>query len=178
MKHILKIAGSLLIDQLVGVISGSMMVLGVAFFFHNSLTGYLLAGALTIFLFAYTAYRSGFKGGFHDPYRVPKDPFYRGYLYKGALAGALSALPLLIIYIIYRITRGGTWSFLFMLSNMYWTWPLMGAFPNHQQLVMASAFAPIVLIPWLSYIAGYKGIIFSDIFLNLYKKIAARLPKE
>ena len=55
MKHILKIAGSLLLDQIVGCISGSMMIIGVAFFFKNSLSGYLIAAAITIFLFCYIA---------------------------------------------------------------------------------------------------------------------------
>ena len=178
MKHILKMVGSLLMDQLVGIISGFMMIIGVAFFFKNSLTGYLLAASITIFLFSYIAYRSGFKGGFHDPRRISKDSSYHGYLYKGALAGLIAALPLLITYIIYRIVRNGTWALIFMLANMYWTWPLLGAFPNHQQLVMGLSFVPMILIPWLGYIAGYKNIIVGDLFLDLYKKIVERLPKE
>ncbi len=178
MKHLFKSALSMIFDQFIGVIAGMMMPLCVAMLFSNRLPGYLAAAAITIFLYGYCAYRSGFKAGSHDPCRLPHDPSYRGYLYRGALAGALAALPLFVIYLVYVFTGSGNAAFIFMMSNMYWTWPLKGAFPNHQQLIMASAFIPMILLPWGGYIAGYKQFLFSDYIMGIYKKILSKMPEE
>ena len=178
MKQLLHTAGSLFLDQFIGVIAGMMMPLCVAMLFGNRLPGYLLAAAITIFLYAYCAYRSGFKGGTKDVHRATNTPSYKGYLYRGALAGLIAAAPLLIVYIIYKATGNGNAAFIFMMSNMYWTWPLKGSFPNHQQLIMATAFVPMIALPWLGYIAGYKQFLFSDLVMKMYKKIVERLPEE
>ena len=178
MKHLFKAVGSLFLDQIVADISAAMLVLSVAVIFKNSLTGYILAFIISFLLFTYTAYRSGFKSGMNDTRRVPKDPNYRGYLYRGAVEGALSAIPLLIIYLLYKFGNLW-WAWLgFRLANMYWYWPLSGIFPNHQPLIMLLAFAPMIIIPWLGYIAGYKSFILSDVFLKIYKNIISRLPEE
>ncbi len=178
MKHLFKGVGSLLLDQVVANISAAMLVLTVSVIFKNSLLGYTLAFGITMLLYSYCAYRSGFKSGIRDPRRVPKDPHYRGYLYRGAVEGAFAAVPLLLIYLLYQFGKFW-WAWLgFRLADMYWYWPLAGMFPNHQPLIMALAFLPMILFPWLGYIAGYKNFILSDVFLNLYKKLLSRMPEE
>ncbi len=170
MKHLLKVTAALLLDQLVGTISGFMLVLCVSVIFKNNLNGYLIAFFICFGFYAYATYNSAFKGGFRDTHRIRKDPAYHSYLYKGALAGILSAVPLLVIYVIYRMTGAGIVAVYYMIANMYWTWPMSNIFPNHLQTVFALAFVPIVFIPWLGYIAGYKNFMVSDLAVKLYKK--------
>ncbi len=178
MKHFFKGVGSLLLDQVVANISAAMLVLSVSVIFKNSLPGYVLALCITMLLYGYCAYRSGYKSGNRDPRRVPKDPKYGGFLYLGAAEGVIAALPLFVIYLLYQIGKFW-WAWLgFRLADMYWFWPLAGIFPNHQPLIMALAFIPMILFPWLGYIAGYKNFILSDVFLNMYKKILSRMPEE
>ena len=178
MKYLFKGIGSLLMDQLVANVSAAMLVLSVSVVFKNSLLGYVLALAITMLLYSYCAYRTGFKTGMHDPHRIPKDPMYRGYFYWGAVAGGVAAIPLFLIYLLYQFGHFW-WAWLgFRLANMYWYWPLSGIFPNQQPLIMVLAFLPMIVIPWLGYIAGFKNFILSDIFLNLYKKAVSRLPEE
>lgn len=169
MKYLLKTAVSLLADQVVGIISGFMLILCVSAIFKNSLTGYIIAFCICFGFYIYVTYLSAFKSGFHDSHRVIKDTAYRGYLYKGALAGLFSAIPLLIIYIIYKITNAGILAIYFMIANMFWTWPMSNIFPNHIQAVFISAFVPLIIIPWLGYIAGYRNFLFSDQFMKIYR---------
>ncbi|MBQ8894174.1 MAG: hypothetical protein IJ043_07170 [Clostridia bacterium] len=174
MKHIFKLSGALLMDQLIGVIAGFMWVLCITIannmLFKNDLIGYALALIICFGLFAYITYNSAFKSGFHDSHRAIKDMEYKGYLYKGVFAGIISAVPLLILYMIYRTTGSGIVAVYFQLANMYWTWPMIKIFPNHLQLVMVLAFVPMVIIPWIGYIAGYKNFMVTDILLKCYKR--------
>ncbi len=170
MKHLLKGIGSLLLDQLVGIISGFMLVLCVSAIFNNSLTGYTVAFCVCFGFYAYVTYNSAFKSGFHDKKRISKDPHYFGYLYKGALIGGVAALPLFSLYITYRISGAGILALYYMIADMYWTWPMINMFPNHQPFVMAFAFVPMIVIPWIAYIAGYKNFMISDQAIKLYKK--------
>ena len=174
MKHILKCAASLILDQFVGIISGFMLVLCVSTIFENSLTGYTIAFCICFGFYAYVTYNSAFKSGFHDKNRTEKTPHYFGYLYKGALAGIVAAIPLLTLYIAYRMTNAGIVALYYMIANMYWTWPMINIFPNHQQFMMAVAFLPMILIPWFGYIAGFKNFMISDLALKLYKKIVEK----
>ncbi len=170
MKHILKLIGALLLDQFIAIIAGCMMVVMVVTIFQNSLTGFIVAFLICFSFFAYISYNSAFKYGFHDSHRAIKDPLYHGYLYKGALAGALSAIPLLIFYIVYSITKAGILGIYYMIANMYWTWPMINIFPNHKTLAMLTVFIPMILVPWIGYIAGYKTFYFYDLVVKLYKK--------
>ncbi len=170
MKNLIKTVGALLLDQLVGIISGFMLVLCVSVIFKNSLNGYIIAFCICFGFYAYVTYNSAFKAGFHDSHRIAKTPSYYGYLYKGALAGAVSALPLLVIYILYRITNAGIIALYYMIANMYWTWPMGNIFPNHLPTVLALSFIPPVIIPWIGYIAGYKNFMVYDLAVKLYKK--------
>lgn len=170
MKHFFKLFGSLLADQFIGCISGFMLILCVSTFFKNSLSGYVLAFIICFGFYAYVTYNSAFKSGFHDHHRTIKDTRYSGYLYKGASAGALSATPIMILYIIYKITGSGILGVYYMVANMYWTWPMINIFPNHQPLVMPLVVLPVVIIPWIGYIAGYHNFLITDHLVNLYQK--------
>ncbi len=174
MKHIFKCIGSLLIDQFVGIISGFMLVLCVSALFENSLMGYTLAFCICFGFYAYVTYISAFKSGFRDKHRIEKNNRYFGYLYKGALAGVLAAIPLFGLYLSYRITGAGILALYYMITNMYWTWPMINIFPNHQPLVMALAFLPMIVIPWIGYIAGYKNFMVADLAVKLYKKFTVK----
>ncbi len=174
MKKILKAAGGLILDQFIGVVSAFMLVLCVAQFFSNSMSGYMVAFCVCFGFYAYTTYVTAFKSGFRDSHRIAKDPDYRGFMYKGALIGALAAIPLFIVAVIYFFfTKAAALAFFFV--NMYWYWPLGNIFPNHRTELMILAFVPMILIPWIAYIAGYKNFMVSDIILKQFKKMS--VPK-
>ena len=171
MKQFFKLVGSLLLDQLVGIIGGMMTVLCVSTFFNNSFLGYFV---FCFGFYAYVTYNSAFKGGFRDPRRIRKDTPYSGYWYKGALAGIVSVLPLLAILLVYVISGRPDWALYYMVADMYWTWPLAGMFKSHQMLIMSLTFIPSILIPWIGYIAGFKNFIVLDKVLELYRKYAEK----
>ncbi|MBQ7034787.1 MAG: hypothetical protein IJN34_03520 [Clostridia bacterium] len=170
MKQFFKTVGSLLMDQFVGILSASMLVLCVATFFKNSLLGFMLAFLICFGFYAYVTYNSSFKSGFRNRHRITKDKSYYGYLYIGALEGLVAALPLFILYIAYRSTNSPDLAFCYMIGNMYWTWPIASIFPNHQELAIPLGFIPMILIPWIGYIAGYKNFVVLDLLVKIYKK--------
>ncbi len=170
MKHILKTSLSLLIDQFMASVLGWMFVPFVIVFFKNSLPGYLLAFAICFAFYIYITYHSAFKKGSHDSKRPLKDPAYKGYFYKGAVAGLISAVPLMILYILYRLTVNPVIAVYFQNANMYWTWPLSRAFPNHVQIILILSFLPIVATPWIGYIAGYKVFYLTDVLMKIYNR--------
>lgn len=172
MKHLLKLSGSLLLDQFIGCISGWMMILCVSVIFKKSIVGHLLALIFCFGFYAYACYNSSFKSGFYDSHRAIDDIEYRGYLYSGAISGLISIIPLLTLYIVCILINAGILKFYYMVFNMYWTWPMTNLFPSHIDLMMGLTFIPMVLIPWLGYIAGYKNFVFSDYFIKLYKKLS------
>lgn len=169
MKKFLNFIGSLFLDQLVGIISGTMLVLCVASIFKNNFWGYLLAFIFSFGFYAYVTYNTGFKAGFKDIHRVQKDTSYRGHWFKGLLAGAVTIIPLIVVLIVYLITNNGIYAFYYMILNMYWTWPLAGIFKSHQILIMVLAYVPMIFIPWIAYIAGYNNFILLDKVVLLYK---------
>lgn len=170
MKKFLKFVGSLFLDQFVGIISGSMLVLCVASFFQNSKLGYFLAFLFCFGFYAYVTYNSAFKAGFRNTHRIQKDPSYKGFYYIGALAGMVTILPLFGLLMAYLLSDNGIFAFGYMIANMYWTWPLAGIFKSHQLLIMILAYVPMILIPWIGYIAGYKNFILFDKAITAYKK--------
>ena len=177
MKKILKGAGGLLLDQFIGVVSAFMLVLCVAQFFGNSLSGYTLAFCVCFGFYAYTTYVTAFKCGFRDSHRIQKDSSYRAFMYKGAIIGGLASVPLLIVTLIYFfITKAAYLAFFFM--NMYWFWPLGNIFPNHRPELMILAYIPMILIPWIAYIAGYKNFMISDIILKKIKSMSVIKTQE
>lgn len=172
MKRLLKLSGSLILDQFVGIIAGSMLVLCVALL-KNSLMAYVGAFIFAFSFYAYATYNSSFKCGFRDHHRIRKDATYKGYLYKGAISGFIAAIPLSSLYFVYLFTRSTNVFVVYMIADMYWTWPLKGIIPNHPLIVTTTSLIPMVIIPWLGYIAGYKNFLFQDLFVNLYKKYFA-----
>ncbi len=170
MKKFFKFIGSLFLDQLVGIISGSMLVLCVASVFQNSKWGYFLAFIFSFGFYAYVTYNSGFKAGFKDIHRIRKEPSYRGHCFIGFLAGIVTIIPLIALLIIYIITDNGVYALYYMIANMYWTWPLAGIFKSHQILIMTLTYIPMVFIPWIGYIAGYNNFILLDKVVLLYKR--------
>ena len=171
MKTTVKLAGSLILDQIIGIVAGFMFVLCVSAIFRNSITGYLIAFIICFGLYYYAAYLSAQKAGFHDSHRVLRDDSYKGFYYKGALAGILSAIPLLAIFLLYSFFQKKILAVYFMIANMYWTWPLCGIFPNHVPAVMSLSFLPIIIVPWAAYISGYRSFYFKETVFSLYKKI-------
>lgn len=170
MKKFFKFVGSLFLDQFVGALSGSMLVLCVSTFFNNSKLGYLLAFIFSFGFYAYVTYNSGFKAGFKDLHRIQKDPSYRGHWFMGLLAGGVTIIPLVVLLIIYITTDNGVYAFYYMIANMYWTWPLSGIFKSHQILIMGLTYIPMVFIPWIGYIAGYNNFVLLDKIVLLYKR--------
>ncbi len=173
MKYLFKMAGNLLMDQFVGIISAFMLVLCVSVLFKNRLSGYLLALLICFGFYVYTACHSSFKCGFHDEHRARRDLNYRGYLYKGAIGGALSAFPLLLCYVFYFLTKARIVALYYMIFSMYWTWPMQNIFPHHLELVMTLVFIPLTAIPWVGYIAGYKNFLLTDLLMELFRKFSA-----
>ena len=168
MKKMLSTVLSLLLDQFIAVISACMMFLPTVQFM-SSLWGYALAFAVCFGFYAYTTYLTAFKAGFHDSNRIQKTENYRAFLYKGAILGAISAIPLLIVVLLYFFVASQAWYGVFFI-DMYWVWPLRCIFPNHLYAVVLTAFIPMVFVPWVAYIAGFKNIMVSDWLIKLYKK--------
>ena len=177
MKKSLVTIGKLLLDQFIGVLSASMLVLCVSQFFKNSMTGYILAFCVCFGFYVYATYLTAFKSGFHDPHRAVKDQNYRSFLYKGALLGAISAIPLLVAHLLFLFVTAKA-SLAIYFINMYWCWPLSRIFPNHVQELIFYAYIPIIVVPWISYIAGYKNFMVSDLVVKLFKKISIENSKE
>lgn len=179
MKHLLKGAGLLILDQVMSVFVGIMFVPCVAMFFKNSLfLGYVVAFICCFAFYVYVSYITAFKKGFHDSHRAIKDLNYRGYLYKGALAGLIAAIPLIAVYIFYLVTGAGIVRRYFMIFNMFFTWPMFNIFPNHVPAIMILAFVPLIIVPWLGYIAGYRNFLFADLFAKLYNKWVPERPEK
>lgn len=171
MKRFFKMVGSFWLDQFVGIIGGSMMVLPVVTFFKdNMMLGYTLAFIFSFGFYAYVLYNSAFKSGFRDEKRITKDPSYRGYLYKGALGGVVAALPTAIFFVCCMIFKEILYLY-YEILTMYWTWPLGNILLwKNPHLVMGLAMVPTVLLPWIGYIAGYKNFSVFDKVLTAYRK--------
>ncbi len=170
MKQFFKTVGSLLLDQFIGILSASMLVLCVATFFKYSLLGFMLAFLVCFGFYAYVTYNTAFKSGFRNKHRITKDKSYYGYLYMGALEGLIAALPIIVLYIVYLSTKSPAVEFCYKIGNMYWAWPMRNIFPNHQAFFLPLGFVPMILIPWIGYIAGYKNFIVLDLLVKIYKK--------
>jgi hypothetical protein len=171
MKRYLKIIGSLILDQFVGIIGGSMMVLPmVTFLGDNMKLGGLIAFLFAFGFYAYVAYNTAFKGGFRDEHRIRKDLNYNGYQYKGLLCGLLAAAPLMLYFFVCLLLRANIFNVYYMVASMYWTWPLLQIFQGADRyLIMGLVFIPMVIIPWIGYIAGYKNFSVFDKILTAYK---------
>ena len=175
MKKMLKLSLSLFLNQVLGSISGFMCVIFVWVLFRDRMASQILFFAITFSFFYYIEYMAAFKSGFHDEARR-NNPSSKSYIVKGAVAGAISAIPALLMYIFYLVT-----SFIgseglhqmailyYRIFNMYYSWPLGNIFPNHIDMVFITSFIPMIIIPMLGYIGGYKNFVFCDLFLKRTK---------
>lgn len=168
MKNILKLSVSLFFNQILAIVAGGMCIIPSRLFFGNALIGSAVFLAVTLSFFAYIEYKAAFKYGFHDSDRRNK-PNSRLYLSKGLISGLISAIPLLVLVILYLISLfNGNLSLraastLFTgFASMYYAFPLSGIIPNHITEIFLTSLIPTLLFPWLGYIAGYKNIVIFD----------------
>ena len=156
-------------NQILASTGGIMCVIFVLLLAGSTLQAHLLFLALTFPFFIYIEYRAAYKYGFHDSDRR-NNPDSKAYLFKGALAGIISSIPLmlLIAFYIYCVTSGFTASMQFAklyvrIFSMYYCWPMCNIFPNHTLAVFLTSIIPLFVIPCAGYIAGYKNFMISDI---------------
>ena len=175
MKHIFKLSVSLFLNQILAVTAGIMCVLFVLFLAGNGIGAHLLFLAMTFSFFAYIEYRAAFKYGFHDADRRNK-PNSHAYLYKGAIAGLISSIPLIILlvlffcfYATYQLRPMNVAALYTRIWSMYYCWPMCNIFPNHAIEVYCTSILPLVVFPYLGYIAGYKNFLISDIIYKFLR---------
>lgn len=175
MKQIAKLSLSLFFNQILADTAGIMCVLFVVFVAGNGIGAHLLFLAITFPFFGYIEYRAAFKYGFHDSDRRNK-PSSRAYLYKGALAGLISAVPLILLLAFYLYCMFSNYVHTLHLASlytriwsMYYCWPIYCIFPNHTLAVFFTSVLPLIIFPCLGYIAGYKNFLISDIIFKLLR---------
>lgn len=175
MKQLFKLSLSLLMNQILASTGGIMCVIFVLLLAGSTLGAHFLFLALTFPFFIYIEYRAAFKYGFHDSNRR-NNPNSKAYLFKGALAGLISAIPLilLICFYIYCLLSGFDSSLQFAklyvrIFSMYYCWPMCNILPNHTLAVFLSSLIPMIIIPCAGYIAGYKNFLISDIIFKTLK---------
>ena len=174
MKNIFKLSLSLFFNQILGVVSGMMCFMFAFFLAGTGIWAFVLYLAITFSFFVYIQYQAAFKSGFHDSDRRNKKES-KAYLLKGAAAGAISAIPVLALIIIYFVALfignnalNQVSKLILSFVTMYFSWPLSGIFPNHSNEIVAATILPLVLVPSLGYIAGYKNFdLFDKICLIL-----------
>lgn len=175
MKKIFKLSLSLLGNQFLASIGGFMCVIFVWLLAGDSIYAHLIFLLFTYPFFIYIEYRSAFNYGFHNSDRRNK-PKSKSYIYKGALAGAISGIPLFALISVYIISLASNNIFLSetaklyaRIISMYYSWPMCNIFPNHILEVLLSSVIGVILFPTLGYIAGYKNIVISDKIYKLLK---------
>lgn len=175
MKNIFKLSLSLLGNQILASVGGFMCIIFVWFIAGSSIWSQVIFLAMTFPFFIYIEYRAAYKFGFHDSNRRNK-PNDKSYLYKGALAGLISAIPLYILILTYIVTNAfgnvGIAQFAKLYARvlaMYYNWPMCNIFPNHDIAVFLTSMIPVVIFPMIGYIAGYKNIMISDYIYKLFK---------
>ena len=167
MKKILKLSLSLLANQFLASIGGFMCVIFVWLIARDSIYSHLIFLLITYPFFIYIEFRAAFNYGFHNPDRRNK-PESKSYIYKGALSGLISAIPLIVLICIYIVTRSSnvilseTAKLYSLIICMYYNWPMCNIFPNHVTAVLLSSIIGVVIFPMLGYIAGYKNFILRD----------------
>lgn len=175
-KNLLKLSVSLFLNQILASIGGFMCIILVWLLFKDRMAAHILFFAITFSFFYYIEYMAAFKAGFHNEDRRNK-PNSKKYIFTGAFAGLISAIPALLFYIFYIVTTFTAGEGLqkvailyYRILNMYYSWPLGNIFPNHMNAVFLTSFIPMIIIPMLGYIAGYKNFIFSDLLVKYIKK--------
>lgn len=167
MKPVLKLSGSLLLNQFLADIASAMCVIPFPFMFDDTLFAYILYTAFMVFFFYYISYHGAYKVGFHDVGRHSSEEYDKGYLGRGVLAALLAAAPSILMFILWKIGKMlgivvlQTLQFPLFLWSMYGYWPLSHIWPNHITLVFLLCIAMQIIFPLIGYISGYKGIVYS-----------------
>lgn len=179
MKPIWKLSCTLIFNQFLANIACAMCVIPFPFMFGDSLFTYTLFAALMFFFFYYISYHGAYKVGFHDVGRHSSKEYDAGYLFRGILASLLAALPSIIMFFLWLIGRTfgivalHSFQFPMFLWNMFGYWPVSHIIPNHITLVFVICIVTQILFPFIGYISGYKGIVYSlrikEAFLNTTK---------
>lgn len=176
MGSVFKLSLSLLGNQILASVAGGMSVFFVYFIAGDSIWSQIIFLAITMSFFIYIEYRAAYNYGFHNPDRR-NAPESKSYLYKGALAGLISFIPLLILIVLFIIFQfngnvllAQTFKLYARMFAMYYNWPMCNIFPNHDIAVLISSIIPAVVLPAFGYIAGYKNIMISDKIITTIKK--------
>ncbi len=173
MKNIFKLILSLIGNQILATVGAIMCIIFVNLVAGDTITAHILFLAITMTFFVYIEYRAGFTSGFHDSDRREK-PKSKKFIFKGALAGFVSAIPLCVLVGVYlyfyfsnQIPFANLIKLITRIVSMYYSFPMCNLFPNHcPEVLISSLFFPVV-IPMIGYIMGYKGIYITDF---LWKK--------
>ena len=175
MKNIFKLSLSLFFNQILGSTAAAMCVLFTTLLFGNELTGHFVFLAITFTFFTYIQYRAAFKYGFHDADRR-NNPNSRLYVIKGAFAGLISAIPLMLLisFYIFCLIKGYVNTSMFAIlytriASMYYCWPMCNIFPNHILTVLLTSILPLTVIPCIGYVAGYKNIMIFDYICRILR---------
>ena len=172
MKKTLKLSLSLLGNQFLASIGGAMCILFAYFRAGDTITAHVIFLLFAYPFFIYIEYRSAFYHGFHDSNRR-NAPDSKSYLFKGALAGFISAIPMIVLIIVYVVFYDNVFvsqsaKLYARVIAMYYNWPMCNIFPNHTLEVLLSSLAGLIVFPMIGYIAGYKNFVISD---KIYKAL-------
>ena len=178
MKKVLKLSLSLLGNQVLGFVGSVMCIISVNLIAGDTIYAHLLFLLINLSFFIYIEYRAAFTSGFHDADRR-NNCLSKKYIWKGALAGVISIIPLLIIisfflyaYFIGNVPLTNTFTILLRISAMYYVYPMLNILPNHMLAVVLSSVIVPIVVPMLGYIAGYKNYEWT------YEILKIRLKKE
>ncbi len=175
MSKVFKLSLSLFFNQILATVGGFMCIIFVNLVAGDTIAAQLLFLAITMPFFIYINYRASFTVAFHDSDRRNK-PESNNYLYKGALAGLISIIPLIIlvcVYLYFYFTNQIPWANLIKIItriySLYYNFPMCNIFPNHcPEVLVSSLFIPIISA-WLGYIAGYRNFSIYDKILIYLK---------
>lgn len=162
-------------NQILASVAGYMCVIFTAMIAGDTIMAHVIFLLFTFPFFVYIEYRAAFKYGFHDPDRR-NNPKSKKYIFKGALAGLISAIPLYALIITFLVSYVNNVKGVSMFSllytrmfSMYYNWPMCNIFPNHVVEVLLTSMVPVIILPMLGYIAGYKNILLTDPIYKLFK---------
>lgn len=162
MKNIFKLSLSLLANQFLASIGGFMCIIFVWLIAGETIYAHMLFLLITFSFFIYIELRAAYKYGYSNPDRRNK-PQSKSYIFKGALSGLISSIPLMILIFIYIFTRPSsiliseTAKLYSRIICMYYSWPMCNIFPNHVTAVLLSSLIWLIVLPMIGYIAGYKN---------------------
>ncbi|MBQ6946917.1 MAG: hypothetical protein IJN42_02625 [Clostridia bacterium] len=176
MKLVLKLSGTLLLNQFIANIACCMCVIPFPFVFGEAFLTYVLFLALDVFFFYYISYHGAYKSGFHDVSRHSSSEYDRGYLGRGLLASLLGATPSILMLLVWGIGYIGDFVYLksglyvFSIWNLFGYWPLSHIIPNHMAINCALCLLMQIAFPFIGYVCGYKGIVFTQRIKDAFKQ--------